>query len=170
MFEKINKIKNVYLLDNEIYFDEQVRFIGINPDYEYYHNKEDPSYLIKYLNKKYKEVYSDLYNIAICHSPISIVRKEVLKKVIILNNVDLIVSGHMHAGLTPNILQPFLKNRGLISPKKGIFPAFAYGHIKQFSTDVIITSGITKLSHSNKFHHFNSLFSSEICSIKINKK
>ena len=83
-------------------------------------------------------------------------------------NLNLVLCGHTHGGITPKIFRPILKNRGLISPRKSILPKISYGHIKINKTDIIITSGITVVSHINPFRILKNFFASEIVEININ--
>lgn len=163
LFNKIKKIDNLYLLDNESIVINKINFIGITLPMEYY-AIEDTKYvdMTKYLNNI--KIEKNCYNVLLCHSPINICNEELLKKY----NIDLILCGHTHGGIVPRILRPIIKNGGFISPKKKLFIKTAYGHLKIHNTDIIITSGITVISHINKFRILKNLFSSEI--VNINKK
>jgi len=161
LLNKIKNINNLYLLDNENKIIDNINFIGLTIPMEYYYNNNvDFNMCLKYIktNKKY-------YNILLCHSPINISKKEIIYKI----KVDLILCGHMHGGITPRILRPIFKNRGIISPRYKLFPKIAYGHLKINNTDIIISSGVTVISHINKYRFLSSLFSSEIVQIKIIK-
>ncbi len=159
MIDKIKKIENLYLLDNTNKLFDNINFIGITLPLEFYFSNQKND-LIPYLNKLKK--YNKCYNVLLCHSPIDICDKKNLQE----SNIDLVLCGHMHGGVTPRILRIFLGNRGLISPKLKLLPKNAYGHLKFFKTDIVITSGITVIS-KNKI--LKKLFSKEIVKIKINK-
>jgi len=102
------------------------------------------------------------YNILLCHSPINISRKEIIKDI----DVDLVLCGHMHGGLVPNFLKPLLKNIGFISPQKTLFPKCAYGNIKIDNKNIIITSGIKVMSKSS-FKYIKNIFASEVVEINV---
>ena len=162
LFEEINKLKNVYVLDSENVILDGINFIGITLSIDYYYNSErsiDRDEYFKKIkgNKKY-------YNVLLCHSPINIYNSELLKE----KNIDLILCGHMHGGIVPRIFRKFMKNKGFISPEKELFPKIAYGQLKKYNTNIIISSGITVISHINSFRLLKPLFSSEIVDIKIN--
>lgn len=168
----IKNIDNVILLDDEIYIENNICFIGITNSIDYYKHKDNEKFNFFAEEFKTKEIKlnKSKYNILLCHSPISIINKDIIKECSALKNIDLILCGHMHAGLTPRILQKVLKHRVLVSPGMKMFVKDAYGHIKRNNIDYIISAGITKASHYNPIHFMDNLFYREIVSININKK
>lgn len=171
--EFINSIKNitnVVLLDDETFVENNICFIGLTNSIDYYYkdnDRENFNCFIKELKTKKLKINKSKYNILLCHSPISIINKNIKKECNLLGNIDLVLCGHIHAGLTPRILQKILKHRVLISPDKRILVKDAYGHIKRNNIDYIISSGITKASHYNPIHFMDNLFYREIVDIKI---
>lgn len=162
LIEKIKKIDNIIYLDNNIYKDSFINFIGITLPFEYFYElNEDSNYFIDYFNKQFKSIDNG-YNILLCHTPISINNKDVLDKLIIGKKINLVLSGHMHGGITPNFLKKILKGRGLISPRRKILEKNCYGQSKIGNTNFVISSGITVASHLNKFRFLDIFFSSEI--------
>lgn len=159
---EIRKINNLYLLDNDNVILDNINFIGITLPIEYYHQSERQN---TNFSKYFKNIKNNprYYNILLCHSPIDICNESILKYL----NIDLILCGHTHGGATPRILRPILKKRGLISPKKRLFPKIAYGSISSNYSNIIITSGVTVISHINKFRLLKNLFPSEIVHITI---
>ena len=167
LIDRINKIDNVVILDNTIYKCDNINFIGITMPFEYYYQyNEDKNYFIDFFNKQFKKIDGG-YNILLCHSPISISKREVLDNLIIGKKLDLILCGHMHGGITPNFLKKFLKGRGLISPRRTILQRNCYGYSKINRTHFVISSGITIASHLNRFKFLDTFFSSEISVINL---
>ena len=163
LFNSIDRIKNVYVLDNRVYSNNGINFIGVTLPNEYYDNGEDKDDFIYFMNKKYPYLSSG-YNIMLIHSPYNI------KEVSNLNchkNLDLVLSGHMHGGLAFEFLKKILRGRGLVTPQKGILRKYCYGKHKIDNTNVIISSGVTKLSKSHKIGIFGFLYKSEITVIDI---
>ena len=159
--EEYKKIKNLYFLDNSCKVLDNINFIGLTLPIEHYmYNGENIEEFKKYLNKI--KIDDKHYNVLLCHSPINISKEDVIKN----TNINLALCGHMHGGMVLEILRPLFKNRGLISPQKGLFPKYAYGNIKAKDKNIIITSGIKKLSE-NHFPIFNFIFSSEVVEINI---
>ena len=155
LLERISKINNLYLLNNKNVVIENINFIGLTLPIEFY-NK--PKLDVNNLIDRFK-IDNKNYNILLCHSPINICTNNYLKN----QNIDLILCGHMHGGVVPRFLRPIFKTRGIISPKKKLFPKYAYGNIKIGNTNIIITSG-TKVLPSNKL---TKLFKSEVVIIKL---
>ena len=79
------------------------------------------------------------------HSPILIGERSIKKE---LSKYDIVLSGHMHNGVVPPIIDElFDNNRGIIAPNKRIFPKNARGVIKD-NNIIVISSGVTKISSS----------------------
>ena len=179
-FKNLNDLKNIYVLNNDIYVDETIYISGITLPTNYYYNinrSESKEILLDHL-KKYKNLTTNLPikvpKVSLIHSPIRIVDKEVLT---ILKEYDLLLSGHTHGGMVPKILDKFFKpNQGIIAPNKEILPDIARGKVEKYigneKMTVIITSGITKLSeHSAKIlSKLNFIYNIDINKIIITSK
>ncbi len=171
LFKEINSIHNVYFLDNESKKIGSINFIGLSLPGEYYydHKEKNPDYLIDFVNSKIKLNRSE-YTILLCHTPIQLLNKEIYCQLNLSDSVNLVVCGHTHGGITPNILKRPLKGRGIISPHKKIFQKNSYGKYEINNTKFIISSGITKSSHRNKLSFLDFLFAPEITIIDIEKR
>lgn len=152
-FNKLNDINNIYVLNNQSYEDENVFISGFTLPTNYYYNiekHEDEDALLETLQNNFNLVTNlpkKKYKVALIHSPILLSEKKVIEK---LKEYDLILSGHMHNGLIPRILDKIIKNNyGLISPDKRFFAKNTRGKIKTEYYTIIITGGITKLSPSS---------------------
>ena len=152
-FNKLNDINNIYVLNNQSYEDENVFISGFTLPTNYYYNiekHEDENALLETLQNNFNLVTNlpkKKYKVALIHSPILLSEKKVVEK---LKEYDLILSGHMHNGLIPRILDKIIKNNyGLISPDKRSFAKNTRGKIKTKYYTIIITGGITKLSPSS---------------------
>ncbi len=168
LFNKIKRIRNVYLLDNETKVIDDICFIGINLGFShYYENNENFLDFINVFNN-IKKINHNKYNILICHSPLSVTRNEVIKN---LKDIDLVLCGHTHGGMTPTIFQKYLKNRVFISPdKKRFFLNDAYGHIVKDTINIVVSSGVTKLSHASRINNLDFLFKPEVVLIELKKE
>ena len=150
---QLNDINNIYVLNNQSYEDENVFISGFTLPTNYYYNiekHEDENALLETLQNNFNLVTNlpkKKYKVALIHSPILLSEKKVIEK---LKEYDLILSGHMHNGLIPRILDKIIKNNyGLISPDKRFFAKNTRGKIKTKYYTIIITGGITKLSPSS---------------------
>lgn len=166
LFDQIDRIKNVYVLNNKIRSEYGINFIGVTLPGDYYDLGEQENDLIYFMNKKFPKLDKG-YNILLLHSPYHITKKEVLNELKCNKKLNLILSGHMHAGLTFEWLKKYLKGRGLITPQRTFFTKYCYGLYSVNDTKVIISSGITKLAKSHIFGLFNKLYKSEIVTIDL---
>ena len=105
-------------------------------------SKSSDYYLEKYKLYCQNNFDKSRYNIFLTHDPQSIIRLSKEKNTCIHQNTDLVISGHMHNGLLPNVLKKIVKNKGLISPKMKLFPNFAQGEYKIDYTDFIIAGPV----------------------------
>lgn len=167
-----NNLKLV-LLDNEIYEDLNIRIIGYTPSRDYY-KVEDKNILIGEINSNFKRIPDDKFNILMCHSPLCF-SNDLISKLNIGQNLNLILSGHMHDGLMFPILKKLPTSIGLVSPLKNFFPINARGK-KIFELNgkkiiLIITGGILKFSNMapNICKKFNFLYNNDIDCIDIDK-
>lgn len=179
-FNKLNELKNIYILDNDCYKDEFIYISGITLPNNYYYNithEESSEVLVKHLTNNRKLISKlprELPKVILIHSPIKLTNKEVLNK---LKEYDLILSGHTHNGMVPGILKSlFPKNKGLIAPNKTLFPEIAKGKIEVNQDNkkitIIINGAITKLSSKSSkiLSKLNIVYPMSINKIIITKK
>lgn len=179
-FNKLNELKNIYILDNDCYKDEFIYISGLTLPNNYYYNithEESSEVLVKHLTNNRKligKLPRELPKVILIHSPIKLTNKEVLNK---LKEYDLILSGHTHNGMVPGILKSlFPKNKGLIAPNKTLFPEIAKGKIEVNQDNkkitIIINGAITKLSSKSSkiLSKLNIVYPMNINKIIITKK
>ena len=167
LFKEIRKNKNIYLLNSSIKEIDNICFIGLNLGFDYYKYIDTNKEFIRQFNS-IKNIDPKKYNILLCHCPMTVTKNEIANK--INDNINLVLCGHMHGGVTPIFLQKVLKDRVLISPKRhNFFVKNSYGYLKKKNVEYIITSGITKLSHYSHISYLDKLFSPEICIIDLKK-
>lgn len=172
-FRKMNEIKDIYILDNTKYEDDNIYIAGYTLSSEYYYNLsgyESGEILLRHFDKN-KNITAGLpknkFKVALIHSPICLNEEDVINK---LKEYNLILCGHMHNGMVPRILDKIIKNNhGLISPDKHLFINNARGKIVNKYYTIIINGGITKLSlHSSKIiSKLNFIYPSSINKIEI---
>lgn len=163
--KRINSIKNVTVLRDEVYEDKDVFIYGYTNKYRYYKDEnekviEDPDVLIKDLKPILKSSKNKT-NIFLMHSPHSLNDDRVVK---MLSDFDIIACGHLHNGCTFNFLDNGKSNRGIINPKMELFPKLARG-VKEFDgTFLVMSGGIVKISKVNNFllRPFNILFNPQM--------
>lgn len=141
----IRSIEGVTLLDNEIYSDSNIWFMGYTETAKYY-GKEEYDYKAFYddLVKReslYKNIDKSLPAIALTHSPEFSNDRE---NVNLLKDYDLIICGHTHDGCVPFGFGNF--KRGIINPKKKLFPKNVRGLRKIGDGYILVTGGVVKVS------------------------
>ena len=117
-------------------------------------------------------VNTNKFNILLAHSPKGLINNNLIRKDLdYIKDMNLILCGHMHAGLRPIFLRNKNGHSGLVGPYKTFFPKNAYGLYNNDNSSMIISGGITKLSDSSSgiIRMFNNLFSSEIELIHLKK-
>ena len=176
-FNKLNELYNIYVLNNEVYCDDFIYVVGITLPTEYYYNitkDENVVTLLKVLDdnsKIIKDTPKNIPKIILIHSPIKVTEYSVLDK---LNDFDLILCGHTHSGMIPDIVNLFYKgNRGIIAPNKKFFPSIARGRIDKVINNkkktIIINGGITKLSFHSRISGLNFLYNMSVNKIIFRK-
>ena len=148
-FKKINELKNIYVLDNSKYVDDYIYVYGVTLPNEYYYNvsgRENSDIFLKILKKNYRMISGlpdNLIKICLCHSPMCLMNSNIQES---LKEFDLLLSGHMHNGMVPPLIDKFGGHWGLINPPKELFPRICRGRIRLRNNELIITPGVTKLS------------------------
>ena len=176
---ELDKFENLYIMRDQIITGEEFRIIGFNHPWNYYHVKdtriEDKYALIQDLNNNFPNTEKNPYfpvikddkcNILLAHSPIFILDPEVQQNTHILKHMDMIMTGHMHNGMIPPILDELITNsKGLFAPNKSLFPNNTRGIIpyKQPTgkiTNLCISGGITKLQETAPtiLHPFKNIY------------
>ncbi len=82
----------------------------------------------------------DVFNILLVHDPKSIYRLKKYFKMNIQDYTDLVVSGHMHNAMVPNMLQGVMKGNGFVSPDFTILPEYSYG-VRQEDDTLFLVNG-----------------------------
>lgn len=168
-FNHLKNMKEIHFLDNEIYIDNNIRFIGCHNNLdaanrEYGYNKE----VIDDMNKLLTGIDTKYYNVLVAHNPLYLSKKEVYSHITNWSNLNLIVSGHTHGGLVNSNIKG---NRGIITPSKHPFKNNIRGHFIKDGVHFVISNGIIKLSHTaGIFHRFNYMFPIDIDYINVSKK
>ena len=170
---KKNNNKNVLLLHNQIFENDDLRVIGYTPSRDYFQAGEDSNVLVSELNSNFFFDKKDKkYTILMCHSPRKI-EKSVLFKVKFYSTIDLVLSGHMHDGLVFPILKKLPTSIGIISPQRTLFPKNTRGKktikVNNHIINLIITGGVLKFSNAspNFFHKLNCLYNQDIDYIEV---
>lgn len=164
--DAIKDMDNVHLLDNEVYEDKNAYIFGFtqSPDYFqfdrdenrttsiFHPGSEDKSILLYDLHQLDHKLIRDLpkhkAKIALLHSPVFLFDSEVSSY---LYEFDFFVTGHMHSGVVPPVVNDFWRSdRGLMAPGKLFFPRHARTHITEPYQKTIVCGAISTIQDSAK--------------------
>ena len=175
LLKLLNSIDNFYFLNDSTYTNNNITFYGFSLSYHHYEVERESYESFCEETKNLKcNLNKTNYNITLLHSPVNIYPYLENNKNTKLNNTNLILSGHMHNGCLPHIIahplnKIFKTTRGLISPRRNLFPKYAQGRV--YERDGYVYQGIMKLSHSTKlFNKFDFLFEKKVQFIIIKQK
>lgn len=160
------KSDSLIVLNNEIYKDEGINFIGYNPSFTYYYkyHEQKPLNCNDELSELIKNI--DGYNILLVHTPSIILKNDNYKNIKYFDKIDLILCGHTHGGMVPSFVPG---NFGIVSPTKKLFPRVVRGKVNVGTCLLIISSGIVKLSRKSKISVLNDIYGYNINVINIKK-
>lgn len=115
-FESLNRLKNVYFLDNSQIRIDNINFISYTPPHSTYYSKSKRT-IDKFMNGYIKSgltMDDDKYNILLTHNPIPLTISNEYKKIDDFNNsTDLVISGHLHNGYLPRFMYEKYKNTNM---------------------------------------------------------
>ncbi len=179
------KIKNISFLDNESVDIDNLHIIGFSPRFETYYEKTKTNwskYFHEDLRKCHFKLDKNKYNILLTHSPRIIALEETQKLINnFLNNIDLILCGHMHDGLMPRFVQKLglvKDDHGLMASEGDSLKEVTFGKVDKCrglhnikNAKLIVTRGIVKWCQPNPlFGLIDKICAKDITTIKLNKK
>lgn len=139
-----NSLPNIKILDiDRKIYTEDLEFSAINNSVHYYLEAHESSdfFFQEYSLRENKISFSqDNFSILLNHDPKSIYHLSARLGQCLVANTDLVISGHMHNGLTPNFLQNKFKGYGFLSPDYTLFPDVAYG-VKKVGDTIFLING-----------------------------
>lgn len=152
-WQELDDMKNVHILLDRTYQDEKMFFMGYVQTLKYYYNNIEKTHIedleafyedMVTKENLYKNLPKDVPTVGLIHSP-EFAKDE--KNVELMKEYNLLIGGHDHDGCVPFGL--FNTKRGLISPKKELFPKDVHG-VRTLSsgTDLLISGGIVKMGNS----------------------
>lgn len=151
-FNLLKSAKNIKVFtDNtEVEEYENILLTAFDPGYSWYYNSRENKEKFAYLFQEYLSNYQvdNKFRIMLLHSCNGVIIDNELKNEI--EGINLILSGHNHAGQMPDCLQRFSKNnRGIISPFSKFFVKGCYGFWTNNNTSVILSNGLTKMGEGH---------------------
>ena len=174
-FNRVSNLKNVHLLENRFWCDNNIAVYGLALPPEYYpytqnghhvdflHPSSENLQVLQALLEKLAPASilpsSDTLNFMLVHSPVLLSRPEVQPY---LQPFDYLVSGHMHNGLVPPLLNELWpSDRGFIAPAHQKFTPHARltaTHLQK-KPGLVISGAVTSLQKcSGPLQPFNALY------------
>lgn len=139
-----NQLPNTKILDiDEKVVEDELEFSAINNSVHYFLDyKEKKEFFEQEYNRRNPKMSfnEDCFSILLTHDPKSIYRLSKERNTSFVPNTDLVVSGHMHNGLTPNFLQGIMHGKGILSPDYTFFPEIAYG-VQEIDETIFLVNG-----------------------------
>lgn len=144
MYDKFRNVLNncnVFHLENETAFDNEVAITGLDLEFKYYKKflKIKPS--LDELNSLLKPCDNERLTILLAHNPEYFDSYSEW-------GADIVLSGHYHGGL---VRLPFIG--GVISPRYKLFPKYDFGVYKKLSSKMVLSCGIG--AHTLPIRMFN---------------
>ena len=167
-YTDLSNIENAVLLRDSYYEDNNILVYGLFQEYEYYkeHNKEDLDVFVKEVDK-IKTKKSNKLKFILIHSPNYLINKSsyiTTKKKMQhiydkLSYFDYFITGHMHNGCVPPIINELIKgNKGIISPMKKMFPKNTRNTITTIEDKLLVNGPITTFHEKTKILQIFNIF------------
>ena len=172
LYQKLERIDNIYILDNNEITLGKYHFIGFSPSLCNYLPEFKAKWcenFIKEFNNCHFQKKSNKVTILLCHSPEIITNPQVYENISLLKSVKYIICGHMHNGLAPAFLDKMLASRGLCGPNYVFFPKYCRGvHPLGKDTKLIICKSLRVLTNDNfAFNLLDKLYKRNITVINL---
>lgn len=145
-FDTLNKINNVYYLNNEQVILKEINFLGFSPRLESYLEKKTEkinTMLVEDYLKSGLKAYEDKYNVLLTHRPFLLKEKSIITSVPDFWLTDLVISGHLHDGYLAKRLDWLFRNTNIglfFSPAKLPLPGDVCRGIHEFGRGTLFIS------------------------------
>ena len=175
--------KRLFVLNNETIELNDITITGFSPKAETYYDKHKNTWtkdFVKELKECSFNFNNKKYNIFLTHSPRIISKEETIEQTKdILNNIDLIICGHMHDGYIPKIFQHIFKIKsdkgfrvnegGTLKDTNIRYVDKCRGQHKVLNATMVISRGVRKFTDNNViFNLIDKVCAMDITTIKLN--
>ena len=176
LIECLAGVKNVHVLDNGVFENEQNYAFGLSMPPEYYDTPahpytEDKKILINELRKnaaRLKNLPKNKAKIFLMHSPTYLADSDVCKY---LDEFDFVFAGHMHNGVVPPILQEIWRgHRGFVTATKKIF-ANQNTRLGLYGGKPVVLGAVTTVTPKAKeYGLIDAIFPANVALVEISHK
>ena len=164
-------------MDNQIYEDDNIYCLGYTQSPVYYEKKEGKSdnlavMLDELANLPKKYLYhlpQNKLKFALIHSPVYLNDSEIKYR---LREFDYFISGHMHNGVVPPVLDELLSgSHGIISPTKKWAPNNSRNTLRTYADKLLVVGALTTFHECIKpLDKLNAFFPSYLALMEFTTK
>ena len=175
--KSLRQVPNLVLLDDEIYQDDDIFCFGYTQKKSYYTEDglnfaENAEAQLEDLTKtlaNLPEPPADKLKFALIHAPTHLQTPDIE---FLLQPFDYILSGHMHNGIVPPVLDEFWRNqKGIISPTKKLFSGACRHTLKAYDDKLIVVGPVTTFhAHLGLLEKLNVFYPTYLTYLEISDK
>lgn len=175
--KSLRQVPNLVLLDDEIYQDDDIFCFGYTQKKSYYTEDgvnfaENAEAQLEDLTKtlaNLPEPPADKLKFALIHAPTHLQTPDIE---FLLQPFDYILSGHMHNGIVPPVLDEFWRNqKGIISPTKKLFSGTCRHTLETYDDKLIVVGPVTTFhAHLGLLEKLNVFYPTYLTYLEISDK
>ena len=175
--KSLRQVPNLVLLDDQTYQDDDIFCFGYTQKKSYYTEDgvnfaENAEAQLEDLTKtlaNLPEPPADKLKFALIHAPTHLQTPDIE---FLLQPFDYIMSGHMHNGIVPPVLDEFWHNqKGIISPTKKLFSGACRHTLKTYDDKLIVVGPVTTFhAHLGLFEKLNVFYPTYLTYLEISDK
>ena len=175
--KSLRQVPNLVLLDDQTYQDDDIFCFGYTQKKSYYTEDgvnfaENAEAQLEDLTKtlaNLPEPPADKLKFALIHAPTHLQTPDIE---FLLQPFDYILSGHMHNGIVPPVLDEFWRNqKGIISPTKKLFSGACRHTLKTYDDKLIVVGPVTTFhAHLGLLEKLNVFYPTYLTYLEISDK
>ena len=175
--KSLRQVPNLVLLDDEVYQDDDIFCFGYTQKKSYYTEDgvnfaENAEAQLEDLTKtlaNLPEPPADKLKFALIHAPTHLQTPDIE---FLLQPFDYILSGHMHNGIVPPVLDEFwLSQKGIISPTKKLFSGACRHTLETYDDKLIVVGPVTTFhAHLGLLEKLNVFYPTYLTYLEISDK
>ena len=175
--KSLREVPNLVLLDDEVYQDDDIFCFGYTQKKSYYTEDgvnfaENAEAQLEDLTKtlaNLPEPPADKLKFALIHAPTHLQTPDIE---FLLQPFDYILSGHMHNGIVPPVLDEFwLSQKGIISPTKKLFSGACRHTLETYDDKLIVVGPVTTFhAHLGLLEKLNVFYPTYLTYLEISDK
>ena len=175
--KSLREVPNLVLLDDEVYQDDDIFCFGYTQKKSYYTEDgvnfaENAEAQLEDLTKtlaNLPEPPADKLKFALIHAPTHLQTPDIE---FLLQPFDYVLSGHMHNGIVPPVLDElWLSQKGIISPTKKLFSGTCRHTLETYDDKLIVVGPVTTFhAHLGLLEKLNVFYPTYLTYLEISDK